>query len=132
RTRRGAGSAPAASPRTSAIWESLMKKETLAQLDQVFQKKQQIESAAAQAKSVQEQKEEEAVRKFDEIRESIIRPVMQQFVVYLGTKGHAAEIIVQEEKYEGSSSNQRLVPSSIKLLISPNSNPPQRYASHGQ
>ena len=109
-----------------------MKREIQDKLDKVFEKKQQAETAAAAAKSAQEKKEEEAVLKFKEIRESIIVPTMQQFADYLSNKGHAVEILVEEEKYEGSGANQRLVAPSTRLRISPNSSAPQRYALHAQ
>jgi hypothetical protein len=105
-----------------------MKPEIQAKPDQLFEKKN-VEIAAAAAKSAQEQKEEEALRKFKEIRESIIRPTMQQFAEYLGTKGHATEIFVEEEKSVGP--HGRIAPSSITLLIAPNSTPPNRHATHG-
>jgi len=109
-----------------------MKREIQDKLDKVFERKRQAETAAAAAKSAQEKKEEEAVLKFNEIRESMIRPTMQQFADYLGNKGHAAEILMEEEKYEGSGVNRRLVAPSIRLVISPNSSAPQRYASYAQ
>jgi hypothetical protein len=109
-----------------------VKREIQDKLDKVFEKKRQAETAAAAAKSAQEKKEEEAVLKFKEIRESMIRPTMQQFADYLGNKGHAAEILMEEEKYEGSGVNRRLVAPSIRLVISPNSSAPQQYASYTQ
>ena len=67
-----------------------MKREIHDKLDKVFEKKRQAETAAAAAKSAEEKKQEEAVLKFKEIRESMIRPTMQQFADYLGNKGHFA------------------------------------------
>jgi len=109
-----------------------MKREIQDKLDKVFDKKRQAETAVAEAKSAQEKKEEEAVLKFKEIRESMIRPTMQQFADYLGNEGHAAEILMDEEKYVGSGANRRLVAPSIRLLISPNSSAPQRHALYAK
>jgi len=105
-----------------------MKQEIQARLDQVFEKKNRVDTATAQAKSAQEQKEEDAVRKFKALMESVIKPTMQQFGDYLSAKGHPVEIFAEDEKIEGSYPNQRPREAFVELRFSSDSQLPPRYS----
>lgn len=95
-----------------------MEKDIQNQLDKVFEKKRQVEAAAAQAKSAQEQREEDAVSKFKVVRDALIKPTMREFVNYLASKNCEAVISEREERYTGPASNQRLEEAFVQLQFS--------------
>jgi hypothetical protein len=107
-----------------------MKQEIQAKLDQVFEKKRQVEVAAAQAKSAQEQREEDAVAKFKVVKEALIKPTMREFVNYLASKDCEATISEREERFTRPPSTPQLQEASIHLQISPQASGTNGYSAH--
>ncbi len=85
-----------------------MRPETQSKLDEIFEQRERQDVAAARAKSDQEQSEEAALAKFKSLRENVIKPTMQSFAYYLASKGHNANIVENEERFEGGPANGRL------------------------
>jgi hypothetical protein len=97
-----------------------MRPETQSKLDEIFEQRERRDIAAARAKSEHEQTEEAALAKFKALRENLIKPTMQSFAHYLASKGHNANIVESEERFEGGPASGRLVDeASIELRISP-------------
>ena len=82
-----------------------MRPETQSKLDEIFEQKERRDIAAARAKSEHEHTEEAALAKFKTLRENLIKPTMQSFAHYLASKGHNANIIESEERFEGGPAN---------------------------
>ena len=97
-----------------------MRPETQSKLDEIFEQRERQDVAAAKKYSGQEQRQEAALAKFKMLRENLIKPTMQSFAHYLASKGHNANIIEGEERYEGGPDAARLAEeASIELRISP-------------
>jgi hypothetical protein len=97
-----------------------MRPETQSKLDEIFEQRERRDVAAAREKSEHEQTEEAALARFKTLRENLIKPVMESFAHYLVSKGHNANIVESEERFEGGPANGRLVDeASIELRISP-------------
>ena len=97
-----------------------MRPETQSKLDEIFEQRERQDIAAARAKSEYEQTEDAALAKFKTLRESLIKPTMQSFAHYLASKGHNANVVESEERFEGGPTAERLVEeASIELRISP-------------
>jgi hypothetical protein len=97
-----------------------MRPETQSKLDKIFEQRERQDTATAREQSGQEQREEAALAKFKSLRENLIKPTMQSFAHYLASKGHNANIIEGEERYEGGPEVARLAEeASIELRISP-------------
>jgi len=97
-----------------------MRPETQSKLDEIFEQRERQDIAVARTKSDQERSEEAALAKFKTLRESLIKPTMQSFAHYLASKGHNANIIENDERFEGGPADGRLMEeASIELRISP-------------
>jgi len=101
-------------------WEMNMRPETQSRLDEIFEQSERQDVAAARAKSERDRTEEAALAKFKTLREKLIKPTMQSFAHYLASKGHNANVVENEERFEGGPTGVRLMEeASIELRISP-------------
>lgn len=108
-----------------------MKDSVKANLDALFQRKEQVETAAARQKSEQEERERAAVQQFASLAKTVIQPMMEQFAAYLREKGHETLIWTEDERRESTKYGDRTVTrSTVQINISNDLKPPHRASGN--
>jgi hypothetical protein len=93
-----------------------MKDEIRSKLDAAFERHEASRRAVTEAREVKETKEQVFSRSFSELRDSLIRPAMEEIGQYVKGKGYSYEISTEDE-HVATDSRSRSTSASIKITL---------------